>query len=79
MGVDISDGLGFLMVFLICYYRLGGDVECMLARSPSEVGMVTPSEVCVIGWSGGGVGSAGIMPGVFALIMCWCVCGAKRI
>ena len=79
MGVDISDGVGFLLVFLSCSYRLGGYVECMLARSPSEVGMVTPSEGCVIGWSGGGVGSAGIMPGVFYLVTRWCVHGAKRI
>ena len=79
MGVDISDGVGFLLVFLSCYYRLGSDVECMLARSSSEVVMVTPSEGCVVGWSGGGVGSAGIMPGVFDLVACWCVRGAKRI
>ena len=79
MGVDISDGVGFLLVFLSCSYCLGGDVECMLARSLSEVGMVTPSEGCVIGWSGGGVGSASILPGVFALVTRWCVRGAKII
>ena len=79
MGVDISDGFGFLIVFLSCSYCLGGDVECMLARSSSEVGMVTPSEGCVIGWSGGGLGSAGIMPSVFDLVTRWCVRVAKRI
>ena len=79
MGVDISDGFGFLLVFLSCSYRLGGGVVCMLARSSSEVGMVTPSEVCVIGWSGGGVGYAVIIPGVFDLVTRWCVRGAKCI
>ena len=54
-------------------------MECMLARSSSKVGMVTPSEGCVIGWSGGGVGSAGIMPGMFDLVTRWCVRGAKHI
>ena len=79
MGVDIYDGVGLFLVFLSCSYRLGVDLDFMLARSPSEVGMVTPSEGCVIGWSGGGVGSASILPGVFALVTRWCVCGANQI
>ena len=41
--------------------------------------MVTPSEGFFSGWYGGDVGSAGIMPGVFALVMCWCVRRAKCI
>ena len=51
----------------------------MMARSPSEVSMVKISEGCVIGWSGGGVGYAGIVPGAFALVTRWYVRGAKRI
>ena len=41
--------------------------------------MVTTSEGCVSGWSVIGVVSAGIMPGVFALLTRWCVHGDKRI
>ena len=41
----------------------------MLALSPSKVGTVTPSEGCVSVFPDGGVGSAGIMPGVFALVI----------
>ena len=51
----------------------------MLVRSPSEVSTVKPSESCVSGWSGGGVGSTGIMPGLFALVTRWYVHGAKCI
>ena len=51
----------------------------MLARSPSEVSMVKISEGCVIGWSGVGVGYAGIVLGAFALVKRWYVRGAKRI
>ena len=83
MGVNISDGVGFcifvLLVVLSRFDSLGGDMECVLVHSPSEVGMVTPSEGCVSGWSVGGFGSAGIMTGVFDLVMRWCVHGAKRI
>ena len=41
--------------------------------------MVTPSEGCVNGMVSGGVGSTGIIPGVFDLVTSWCVRGAKRI
>ena len=51
----------------------------MLARSPYEVGMMTPYEVCVSVWYNVGVGSTGIVTGVFSLLMRLCVCGAKRI
>ena len=51
----------------------------MLARSLSDVGMVTPSEGCVIVWSNGGVGSLGIIPGVFAHVIRWFARGDKRI
>ena len=68
----ISDYVGLCIVFLLLvlsrFDRLCGGVECVLTHSPSEVGMVTPSEGCVSGCSGGGVGSTGMMPGVFALV-----------
>ena len=51
----------------------------MLARSPSEACMVTPSEGCVSVWSNGGVGSVGILPGVPDLLTRCCVHGAKHI
>ena len=51
----------------------------MLGHSPSEVGMVTPSKCCVNGMFYGGVGSTVIIPGVFSLVTCWCVRGAKLI
>ena len=51
----------------------------MVARSPSEVGMVTPSEDCFSVWSDGYVGPVVIMPVVFSLVKRWCVRGAKRI
>ena len=53
----------------------------MLARLPSEagMGMVTTSEGCVIVCSNIGVGSVGIMPGLFARVTLWCVRGAKSI
>ena len=83
MGSDTSDVVGFfiisLLVFLSRFGRLGGGVWCVLERSPSEVGMETPSEDCVSSWSDGGVGSAGIMPSLFALVTRWCVRGAKSI
>ena len=50
----------------------------MLGHSPSEVSMVTTSEGCVNGVFFGGVFPTGIIPGVFALVKRWCVCGAKR-
>ena len=79
VGGVISDGVGFLLMVLICFDRIGGGMVCTLAHSPSEVGMVTPSEGCVSGWSSGGVGFTGIMPGVFAIVANWCVRGAKFI
>ena len=50
----------------------------MQARSPSEVGMVTPSDffsVPVLKRCRFRL----IMPSVFARVMRWCVCGAVRI
>ena len=51
----------------------------MLARSLSEVGMVTSCEGCVSVWSNGGISSVVIMSGVFACVKCLCVRGAKHI
>ena len=51
----------------------------MLENSPSQVSMVTPSEVCFIGWCGGVVGSTGIITGVFTIVTRCCVRGAKYI
>ena len=48
-------------------------------HSPSEFGVVTPSEDYGNGISFGGFGSTGIIPGVFALVTRWCVRGDKRI
>ena len=83
MGGVISDGVGFCSVFFIIimsrFYRIGGSVECVLAHSPSEVSMVIPSEGCVNVWSVGGVGSIGIMPGMFSLVTFLRVRGAKRV
>ena len=46
VGGVISYGVGlcivFLLVFLSRFYFLGGGMECVLAHSPSEIGMVTP-------------------------------------
>ena len=54
-GSNTSDGvrfcgvcIGCLTVVLNIFDRRGGDIECVLARSPSELGMVTPSE-CFFG------------------------------
>ena len=55
---------------------IGGGMECMLAHSLSEVGMVTPFERCVSVCSKVSFGSVGIMPGVFAHVTCWYVHGA---
>ena len=41
--------------------------------------MVAPSEVCFNGMFYGDVVSAGIIPGVFALVTCRCVRGANHI
>ena len=86
VGGDTSDGIGFcgvciicLTVVINCYDYLGGGVEYMLARSPSEVGMVTPSECCVGVCSKGGFGYVGIMSGMFTHVMRACVHGAIRI
>ena len=62
------------------FFDLQGDgAKCILARSPSEVSMVTPSELFLGTCSEGGVGDVGIMPGMFACVMHWCVRGAIRI
>ena len=83
VGGDNFYGIGFCIVFLTfvrnSFGQIVGGVQCLLACSPSEVGMVTPSEGCVSGWSDGGVGSTGMMPGVFAIVTRWCVHGTKRI
>ena len=71
VGGETSDDVGFcgvcivsLKVVLNIFDHLGGGVECVLALSHSEVGMVTPSECCVSVCSKGGVSYVGIMPGV---------------
>ena len=69
----------FLLLVLSCFDLLDGGVEWVLGQSPSEFGMVTPSEGCVNGMVSGGVVSTGIIPGVFALVTSWCVRGAKSI
>ena len=62
------------------FFDLQGDgAKCILARSPSEVSMVTPSECGVSVCSGGCVSSGEIMPDVFDCVTRWCVCGAIRI
>ena len=80
VGGDTYNGVGFGIVFLpVVLSRfdcLGGGV---LARLPYEVGMVKSSEGFVIVRSYGGIGSVGIIPGVFSLVTCWCVHGDKRI
>ena len=68
-----------LLLVLSRFYCLGGGVECVLGHSPYEFGMVTPSERFPDGMLSGGVVSTGIIPGVFVLLMCWCVRGSKRI
>ena len=69
----------FFLMFLSRFDCLGGGMECVLVHSPSKLGIVTPSEGYVNGMSSGGVGYAGIMTGVFALVTRWCVCGANQI
>ena len=83
---DTSDGVGFcgvciffLTVVLNLFDRLGGGMECVLARSPYEVSMVKPSEFCAGVCSEGGVSSVGIIPDVFVHMTHWCVCGAMSI
>ena len=85
-GGETSDGVGFCGVFIVFltvvlnfFNPLGGGTECVLARSLSEVSMVTPSECCAGVCSKGGVGSVDILPGVFARMMRWCVSGSIRI
>ena len=53
-------------------------MECVLGHLPYEVSMVTPSESFFNGMLSEGVVSAGIIPGVFSLVMHWCVHGSKR-
>ena len=73
-GGCLSNCVGLCIVFLLMVLSrfdcLCGSVECVLVHSPSEVGMVTPSEGCVNGISAGGVGSTGIIPGVLSLMTC---------
>ena len=83
VGGNTSDGVEFfgvcivsLTVVINTFDCLCGGVECILAHSPSEVGMVTPSECCVSVCYKGGFGSVGIMPGVFTQVTCWCVHGS---
>ena len=54
-------------------------MECVLVRSPSEVCIVTPSELFFGPCFEVGVDVLGIMPGVFAHVICWCVPGDVRI
>ena len=49
---------------------------CIFARSPFEVGMVTPSEYFVNSLSEQGVGVVEITPDVFARVTRWCMCGS---
>ena len=86
VGGDTSDGVGFcgvcivfLTVVLNPFDLIGGDIECVLARSPSEVGMVKHYEGCVSVWYNEGVVSVGIMPVIFARVTRCCLHGAKRI
>ena len=78
-----SVGVEFCMVLLLMVLSrsdcLGGGVECVLGHSPSEVGMMTPSEGFINGMLSGAVFPTGIISGVFALATRWCVHGAKRI
>ena len=76
---SIESCMVFLFLVLSHFYCIGGGVECFLGHPPSEVGMVTPSEDCVNGMFSVGVGSTSIMPGMFVIVTCWCVRGAKRI
>ena len=75
-GSNTSDGvrfcgvcIGCLTVVLNIFDRQGGGVECLLERSPSEVGMVTPSECFGGSLSEKVVGVGVSMPGVFARVM----------
>ena len=69
----------FLLLFIGRFDHIGGGVECVLGHLPSEVGMVTPSEDFFNVMFSVGVGSNGIIPGVFAIVTHWCVHGAKRM
>ena len=83
VGGNTSYGLGFfgvcifsLTVVINPFDNLGGGMVCMLAHSPSEVGMVTPSERCVSVCSKGSFCSVGIMSSFFADVTCWYVHGS---
>ena len=83
VGGDTFYGIGFCIVFLTfvrnSFGQIVGGVQCLLACSPSEVGMVTPSEGCVSVWYNGCVSSLVIMPGLFTGVMSWCVHGSNSI
>ena len=83
MGGVLSDGVGFCVLLLLMvlsrFDRLGSGMDCVMVRSPSEVGMVTPSEGCFNCMLFEGAGSTGVIPDMFALVTRWCVRGAKRI
>ena len=76
VGVEFS--MEFLLLVISRFDRLAGGVECVLGHLPYEVSMVTPSESFFNGMLSEGVVSAGIIPGVFSLVMHWCVHGSKR-
>ena len=86
VGGDNFDVVILCEVCIVCrkvvlnrFDSQGGGMERVLVRSPSKVGMVTPSQLCIGVCSKGGVGSVGIMPGVFARVAHWCVSGTRRI
>ena len=71
--------IGWLEVVLDIFDRRGGGVVCVLARSTSEVGIVTPYECFAGACSEGVFGVVVIVPGVFARLTCCYVRGAVRI
>ena len=83
LGGVRSVGVELCMVFFLLvlgrFARLGGGMEFVLGHSPSEVGMLTPSEGFFNGIFSGGVDCTGIIPGMFALVARWCVHGSKHI
>ena len=78
-SVGFEFSMDFVLLVLSPFDRLGGDVECLLGTTYYEVSMLTASEGCVNGMFSGGVFPTGIIPGLFALVVCWCVRVAKRI